>query len=90
MRMIKVLAVTAFLSICFLGTLNNATKTAQFLQPKTAAPSAMLAKRLPVVPDCLPNGNGGPCLPFSTIDKMMQDSPDPERSPKPIKGVTKI
>jgi hypothetical protein len=27
--------------------------------------------------DCLPNGSGGPCIPFDQIQKMMDEKPDP-------------
>jgi hypothetical protein len=32
--------------------------------------------------DCLPSGNGGPCLPFDKIQEMMEAQPDaPEAIP---------
>lgn len=54
----------------------------------TPAPAIPIAVSTPAVPktappaECLPSGTGGPCLPFSEIEKMMNAQPDaPERVP---------
>jgi hypothetical protein len=83
MKTVRIIAITAFLATAFLGSLNEATKTAP-VQPRPAVP-AVAHSQTPIAPDedCLPGYRPDlPCLTSDEIKRAMQV--DPDITPAPV------
>ena len=63
-------------SVAFAGFFHVAAMHDEASTPMATAPAAQ-----PVPAECLPSGNGGPCIPFDKIQEMMDAQPD---APEPI------
>jgi hypothetical protein len=66
------LMIVAFVLVVFIAGLE---RLLPYDVPATAAPVVMPVPRRPPA-DCLPSGDGGPCLPLEKIQKMMKAQPD--------------